>query len=270
MVTSHFYELDAAVAQLLFSLQTADDTTSHNAASELAVSQPDLLYRALCFAWWLQSPDHPLQAARAAAFVAQDSHALYSALEGSPFEIPAITEPVTAAEKPKTLKMALKKRQWQQVYCAARTLSYTELLTIGVHQKFIDAIQTTIYKPLEYRILAHACAALTAYESLAPSTAPWSRHPSGSRAGRTFMCLPAAFSAWQVKRKPPTGIQGDPHKLIPKQLFETEEQEIEYYVTHFPDDIPDEWPEEEILKSHGPSLVYTERNPWRPAFLDCF
>jgi hypothetical protein len=269
MVTSHFYEVDAAVAQLLFSLQTADDKTSHAVASELAVSQPDVLYRALCFAWWLQSPDHPLQAARTAAFVAQDSRALYSALEGSAFTIPPITEPVTA-EKPKSLKMALKKRQWQQVYCAARSLSNIELLSIGIHPQFIDAIQTTIYKPLEYRILAHACAALTAYESLAPSAAPWSRHPPGSRAGRTFACLPAAYTAWQVKRVPPTGIQGDPYKLIPKQLFETEEQEIEYYVTHFPDDIPDEWPETEIMKSHGPPIVYTERNPWRPAFLDCF
>ena len=268
MVTTHFYEEATVAAQLIYSLMNGNNTIAFAAASELAASDPALLFRVLCFVWWLSPPDHPLQSARSTAFLNSDAHALYSALSAAPFQLPSLHTPAAITKPLSEVKKAIKKRQTAVVYAAALTLSQSELAAIGIDTKYLDAMAATIYKPLEYRILEHACAALTAYVSVAPAAPPWSHVPFGARAGRTFFIEDASLITWGVK-KPPQSDLRDPTKLIPVPLFETEEDEIAFFESHFPDDIPDEWPDTEVSKSHGIcESGAVDRCVWRIAFLD--
>lgn len=269
MVTTHFYEEATVAAQLVYSLMNGNNETAHAAASELANSDPALLFRVLCFAWWLSPSDHPLQSARSTAFLTSDAHALYSSLSAAPFQLPPLHTPAATPKPLSEVKKAITKRQTATVYAATLSFSYAELAAIGIHAKYLDAMTATIYKPLEYRILEHACAALTAYVSVAPAAPSWSHTPAGTRAGRTFGIENAALATWGVK-KPPQSDLRDPTKLIPAPMFETEEDEIDFYESHFPDDIPDEWSDAEISKSHGICFESgaVDRCVWRIAFLD--
>jgi hypothetical protein len=267
MVTAHFYEEETVAAQLLYALSVDDSTTAHQAATEL-VGTP-LLFKVLSLAYYLGPPDHPLAAARAAAFVAQDPHALFSTLVSSPWPLPSYNIVKPDPKSMSEMKRALKKRNMPVLYAAALAASPQQLLELGVHPLFIQEMQVTIFKPLEHRILAHALAALAAFPSLAPPSDAWATAPQGSCAGRTFTVQTEALVLWQVQRPPPHALRGDPAKLIPAIMWETEEHEIAFYEKHFPDDIPDEWSDEEIAKSHGPSVPAGAVNPWRIAFLDC-
>ena len=276
MVTAHFYDEDSVKAQLIYSLIQGDETDAHAAASELAATDTRMLYKTLCFAWWLSPYDHPLQSVRAAAFLAQDAHALYSALISSPFLLPSITLDVkpAGAAAPATLleiQKAIKKRQTDRVYAAAAAAD-TSLLAAFIPAPFLAEMKNTIYKPLEQRILAHACAYLTAYRATAPAAPPWTVSPRGAISGRTFKISEAALALWQIRSPLASELRGDPYKLIQQPLFETEEDEIVFFRSAFPDDIPDEWSDLEIAKSHAfaKQSATIERNVWRTAFLDLF
>ncbi len=205
MVTVHFYSEESVAAMLLHSLHNNNATDAHNAASELAASDGALLFRVLCLAWWLSPPDHPLQSARATAFMAKDAHGLFSALLGSEVGLPSIQTPVIS--------------------------------------KPLCGIQKAIKK----------------------------RNASDKKgiAGRIFTVPEDACAVWNVRLPSVDEIKGDPHTLIQVKMFETEEMEAAFYEMHFPDDIPDEWSDEEIEKSHGRIVTTASRNPWRTAFLDC-
>lgn len=272
MVSTHFYCEKTLTAQLLFSLCNADSKLAHAVASELAASDAELLFRVLCLAWWLQPPDHPLQYPRAEAFLAQDCHALFTTLVQSPCVLPSL---VTAPHVPQTMfeiKKALKKRQSEKIFSAALAMSQEELRTIGIAQPFLDAIATTIFKPLEDRILCHAVYALTAFRAAPPPVEPFKIMPQGSLQGRAFAIEDAALAAWQVRKPSAETLRCDPKQIRQTPMFETEEDEIAFYELHFPDDIPDEWSDAEIAKSHALAKLSAviERNVWRTAFLDLF
>jgi hypothetical protein len=268
-LTQHFYPIDGAAAHLLCALMTGYEEDAHAAASELAAnSQTEpLLFKILCFAWWLQSPEHPLQYARHEAFLANDSHGLFTSLLSSPFDLPQL--PMPAATNMLPLQKAIKKRDVACIYTNATKMDSNALESLGIQPQYLQAMQSTVYKPLETRILYHACAALVSYKCTPPPAKPWVNYPRGIT-GRVFAINAAACAAWGVKPSPPEALRGDPTKLIPTQLFETEEHEIEFYNTHFPDDIPDEWSDAEISKSHSGAHPEFHKNPWRAAFFDCF
>lgn len=246
-------------------------TDAHNAASELAASDGALLFRVLCLAWWLSPPDHLLQSARATAFIAKDAHALFSALVGAECSLPPIKpqpQAITTSKSLCEIQKAIKKRRASEVYKAALAMTKDELKAF-IPEPFLQAMIATVYKPLEYRILEHACHALTAYPSVAPNAKQWNKYPAGI-SGRVFTISEEACAAWNVRLPSADEIKGDPHKLIQIPMFETEEMEDAFWEKHFPDDIPDEWSDEEIEKSHGRIISTTSRNPWRTAFFDCF
>ncbi len=265
--------MQAVAAQLLNALSNDNYALAHAAASELAATDSDYLFRVLAFAWWLSPSDHPLQGARAAAFVARDPHGLYSALIHAPYVLPPISTPAASHKPLQEMKKAIKKRQTAKVFAAALAFKQDELVALGIAPAYLQAAAETIYKPLEYRILEHACAALTAFSSRAAPAPPWTNVPAGARAGRTFVLEDAALHTWGVKKAAAADLRGDPLRLLTTTatVFETEEDEIAFYETHFPDDIPDEWPDEEVAKSHG-ILVDNGAvaSVWRIAFLDLF
>jgi hypothetical protein len=276
MVTVHFYSEETVVAQLLYALSNNMAYMAQTAAEELDASDQSLLFRALSLSWWLAPSDHPLQAARTKAFLHCDNHALFSALLGSAYDLPPLsTSAKTTATKTSVseIKKAIKKRQILKAYNAALAMESADLASLGIHSSFLEAMTNTIYKPLEHRILEHAIAALTAFPSNASPAAPWAKLAPGSRAGRTFQISEDALNAWGVKKPAAEELKGDPGKLMTPPPWETEEEEIAFYESYFPDDIPDEWSDEEIAKSHGSSRDTVQsavRNIWRTAFLDVF
>jgi hypothetical protein len=265
-LTSHFYPIDAAAAHLMYVFMKGDDSAAYAAASELASDEKSrpILFQILCLTWWLQSPNHPLQAVRHKAFVDNNPHELFSALQTSPFDLPQLS--ITATSK-SSLTKALKKRDLEAVYHHVVGMDNEARKKIGLHSAYLYAQAATVYKPLEERILLHGCASLLAYPAVAPSAKPWALFPPGKKA-RTFQISHDACTFWGVKPSTPAELRGDPHKLINKPLFESQDHEIEFYKTHFPDDIPDEWSDEEIGKSHFVCET-AAKNPWRIAFLDC-
>lgn len=267
MITAHFYESDTVAAQLMHSLCSGDTDMAHKTASELALSDDALLFRILCLAWWLMPPDHLLQGARAAAFLSSNNHALFSSLVGYAFDLPQCLTCAVAAKPAsrETIQKAIKKRRSDDLYNALSTLSYSELSNY-IQKPFIDAMASTVYKPLEQRILMHAAAALLSRLSSAAPTLAFVSHPHGI-AGRTFHISKEACAVWNVRVSPCEALRGDPHKLIQAKLFETEDDEI-VYLQYFPDDIPDEWSEEEVNKSHGIIISEFIKNPWKTAFFD--
>ncbi len=270
MVTTHFYSEECVAAQLLHALMMGHYELAAQAASELYTSDALYLFRILCLAWWLQPSDHLLQYARTQAFLTSDHHALFTSLVHSPFPLPDITTPVATTKSVSEVKKALKKRQTKLVFEAALAMTVEERRLLGIKQPFLDAIDATIFKPLEYRILEHACAALTAFPAVPPPAPPFKIFPRG-KAGRVFSIEDVALTAWQVRKPHADDLRGNPIKLIPAlTLFETEEDETAFYESFFPDDIPDEWPDTEIAKSHALDRhsIQAPRNIWRAAFLD--
>ena len=268
-ITQHFYPVDGAAAQLLYALKTGDVENAYAVGSELAASPQTspILFQVLALAWWLQSPSHPLQYARHIAFVEKDAHSLFTSLLHSPFDLPPLT--IHVVEKPLPLQKAIKKRCAESLYTHACKMDSSALQTLGIQAPYLQAMKNTICKPLEARILYHACGARVAYNCAPPPTQPWAYYPHGI-GGRTFAIQNVAYATWGVKPTPTEALRGDPRKLIPNHLFETEDHEIELFETHFPDDIPDEWSDSEIEKSHRDQVIEFIKNPWRSAFYDCF
>jgi hypothetical protein len=266
-LSKHFYPIDGVAAHLIYSLMKDDEIAASAAAAELASDEKTagVLFQILCLAWWLQSPNHPLQAARHKAFLENNPHELFSSLLNSPFELPQLSFPSTSKA---SLAKAIKKRDYESLYTHVAGIDNTARMKIGLHKAYLDARDITVYKPLEERILLHACASFLAYPVIAPPTNPWRRHPPGKK-GRTFAVHREATAFWGIKPSKPEELRGDPHKLIIKPLFELQDHEIEFYKTQFPDDIPDEWSDEEIGKSHFVYESESVKNPWRIAFFDC-
>jgi len=266
-LSAHFYSYDCLAAMLLDSLMNNNEELAFLVASELVENSSDVFFKVLCLAWWLQSPGHPLQAARHKAFLEQNSHSLFSALVGNSFELPQLVIPTVKPNM--TVKAALKKRNYEQVYAYAAQMDDDSLKSLGIHDAYLDARRSAVYKPLEMRILYHACSALTAYAATPPPCKPWVFFPPG-KAGRIFRITDMPCALWGVKPPPAENLRGDPRKLIQVPSFETEDHEIEFYKTQFPDDIPDEWSDSEIVKSHDSRIIEYIKNPWRAAFYDCF
>jgi hypothetical protein len=106
-------------------------------------------------------------------------------------------------------------------------------------------------------------------------------------AGRSFQIPFHALVQWKIMPKQNTRIQ---YALLPESICdqnaslywqnsnipskESGDEDLEnWYNTHFPDDIPDEWSRAEIEKSHVYSLP--EKQPktdhdWQSAFLLCW
>lgn len=271
-LSTHFYSIGCLAAQLLDSLVNNNTTHCHAIASELAASEESsaVLFKVLCLAWWLMSPDHPLQSARHNAFLENNSHGLFCALIGTPaFTMPPLV--INTVKTTMTFKKALAKRNIETLYAYTSKLEDSVLKSIGIADAYLEARRSVVFKPLEDRILYHATAALVAFPSKSPQMPPWSTTIRG-KSGRLFNIEPMPCAVWGVKPPPPVDLIGNPHKLIPNILFETQdlEKEIEFYQTQFPDDIPDEWTAEEISKSHLITNCEFPKNVWRPAFYDCF
>ncbi len=172
---------------------------------------------------------------------------------------------------------------------------------VGVSAHCTDLLGRLVYMPLAERLLMHivadACcgsAAALADPAAAPTTTKhahvWNSGLHG-RAARTFHIPRAALQRWNIRPKSVERIQGT---IVPRAATVPEaalcwqaaplppatdaEATERWFSAHFPDDIPDEWPCEEIQKSHfydiaagpGHDALVAAATDWVPAFLLCW
>jgi hypothetical protein len=205
-----------------------------------------------------------------------------------------------AATALRAIQYALRKQYWQHAAYLAGPLIYGNtyalvslLQLLGVKKPLIELLETTVFGPLAERILAHAFASLVHTPTQAHIQprlrALWNAKLPVGKAGRLFTIPPEARSMWRVRAKPVTRLMGNPHliadedacaywrKVVQTYGIRKEEElvfandEERFYDDCFPDDIPDEWSNEERAKSHGPSIETTlEWHPWQTAFLLCW
>jgi hypothetical protein len=103
MATKHLYDCESVAAQLLYAFGRAEIQTMVYTARELHVSgEHDLLSQLLTLAWLLDSPAHPREGERAAAFLTRDPLRLLAALcaDARPHEPPPFDGPSTIPPPP--------------------------------------------------------------------------------------------------------------------------------------------------------------------------
>jgi hypothetical protein len=165
---------------------------------------------------------------------------------------------------------------------------------LGISKKLTNILETIVYVPLSERLLFHAifqltypkCTPALANETMKKYECLWNSTSVG-RCARTFQIPQSALQQWNLRPKFAKRIQ---ESLIPIAVSDSQstlywqhagipsEDTMEtWFSTHFPDDIPDEWSREEILKSHIYELQQKPSQPqqpqqhdWQPAFLLCW
>lgn len=211
------------------------------------------------------------------------------------WRIPSSFTPHQAHILESTVRTCILKKYWKQCIriltpllhkhiCALSSL----LQMLGISKKLTDILETIVYVPLSERLLFHAVIQLifpqpptkntqymTKYESHWNSTAV-------GRNARTFQVPRCALQQWNLQPKSAKRIQ---ESLIPEAVADTQSTLYwqhaglpsdanmeEWFRTHFPDDIPDEWLRDEILKSHvyEQSPIERQQHDWQPAFLLCW
>lgn len=324
MATKHLYHVEDVGATLLYAIQTNHPLLATQTFQELGDSgESDLRFRLLTLAWILSPPTHPHQGDRAAAVAAMDARALLASLLGSPYDLPALPEPIELAPPPSptdapavppawritpigwtpqqtgvlwnVVSGMLRRKGWKRVAHLTRPLltgnvrAAVSLLTaLGVAPSIAELLETTVFAPLATRILEHALASLVATPG---TTAPLNISKISKDAARTARALSLpieALSQWRRPSRPVSDLIGSPvwvtdedatqywrslcaaHGVVRQgdDLVCNQEEEA-FYVTGFPNDIPDEWSTEERSKSHG-LLAPLVPNPWVPAFLLCW
>lgn len=327
MASAQFYELEDLCATLLYSLRTVNSSLAFHVAYELEASgEHELLFRFLTFAWFLAPPGLAYEP-YIAQIVAQNDPSKWKELVGAlletePYMLPTFHEPVviplprpshapldapwspfpsnytpyTARTFYRAVNYAVKQGFWEHAAYLTHSLLPTNpasacslLACMGVSNQLVQLLESTVYAPLQPRIVEHLYAALCMRCSALPQPRP--RIPKPSPAFRPFTISKEAYAEWNIKPKSETRLSSpaiiledkasavwkarvEQYKIAVKDgslVFPTEARMEEFYTTCFPHDIPDEWSPEERQKSHGGGLVTTEqpKNPWKPAFHLC-
>lgn len=216
---------------------------------------------------------------------------------------PASWTPAEAERLWRAVTYAMRHGFWQHAAYLLRPLLTTDkpslaalLRAIDTEAKLIDLLERTEYAPLSERILQHALSALVIpYTVDVPihtyTPAQWNSSTHiGTRKGRTFTVDPQALALWGLHSTPLSRLMGAPVLVAEESASAFWRQEMArygcrcehdalvfdndddctkqdaFYVSLFPDDIPDEWSNTERLKSHGVSVTTSVENPWRAAF----
>ena len=315
MATKHLYVKEDVAAQLLYSLQTNAIVNANQAAKELQVSQEDdFLWSLLTFAWLLHDPAHPLEKERYTAFLQNDPAAFLRSLRGGlvlpslsvfpnesdyppakpPKHCETTPEPIPWNTLPsgwspsqaytlwRTNRKALDKGYWEKAFRLTSPLLGSECEAVVSLIKGLSSptmanlLESTVFLPLSYRVLAHAfaCANIQANKHTKCQEFP--------EEGRNFSIDPLALQLWHIQSKPRTDLLGFPTLVAKhdatnywKQItrlygvtetlqFKREEDMEVFYTDYFPNDIPDEWSNEERQKSHGILVPEFMTNPWTP------
>jgi hypothetical protein len=194
----------------------------------------------------------------------------------------------------RTNENALKKGYWEKAARLTSTLLPTDknavislLKAMGKQMIFMaELLETTDYPPLEERIVHHAFYnALHIHASQEPKQEKKRTIPK--KEGRHFHIHPEALQLWNIQPKPVSDLIGCPVLIKSEQAtnywkeickeyqisgkkqlkFKDDESLERFYTLYFPNDIPDEWSNEERAKSHGFSIDKTNTNLWLPAFI---
>jgi hypothetical protein len=148
-------------------------------------------------------------------------------------------------------------------------------------------MNATEFSPLCERMCSHALAWLMCATPLAPQPS----QPVTAATSRAFAISRQAMSIWHIRPKPLSVLRGAPVSICDTDAsaywraktaaykckkhnnsidFEDPTKTEEFYVECYPTDIPDEWSEDECLKSHGFTVIPGEKNIWQTAFILCF
>jgi hypothetical protein len=164
------------------------------------------------------------------------------------------------------------------------------LKSLGLNRHFTELLTLSVYGPMTHRILMHSYSILTCDAAI--SMENHNAMNAWRSSGRCFAISGSALEKWHVRSKPLERLCGSPvlvaeEDVCPylekackshgvrivsenKELY-IETQEEEFYKKYFPNDIPDEWSENEKKKSHGIEVHTTgEKNPWQVSFLLCW
>lgn len=182
-----------------------------------------------------------------------------------------------------TIKKSLDVNNWEKAFRLTVPLLRTDgdsivsmLKELNMPQ-MANLLDSTVFMPLAERVLAHAMASYNV--PLSKSGNVFQIKANDSTNGRRVNISADALQLWQVESKPIKDIMGNPMKILQKnpciywkELLKNnfKDNELEqFFSEHFPNDIPDEWSNEECLKSHGidTSAFNNSSNPWIPAFL---
>lgn len=201
------------------------------------------------------------------------------------WDLPSDWSPNTKSRFEQAVRYALKAKNHRHAayLTSALPVSYTSALLarLGIEKQYINLFETTEFNPLRYRIIEHAYAAL-AYEGT-PSVKK--QLPVTSK-GRCFKIPTAAYELWSVKPKPRSRLIGIPVHItdldatpfwkaqVKKYRISRKDNELhfpdddtleQFYEQNFPNDIPDEWSNEEREKSHPMCTIRPSTNVWIPA-----
>jgi hypothetical protein len=193
----------------------------------------------------------------------------------------------------RAVKYALKHKFWQHAAYLTHSFiphniqSAIQLLEVlGVPSALAELLDTAVYAPLQSRILSHLLAAhVQAPSQTAPVPIQLNICPPPGRRGRVLRILPEALGEWNLKQKSAERLRGLPRQITAYDactywkhavekygiifkdetfIFKDPAQSEQFYGTYFPDDIPDEWSDEERAKSHPP-IATVKPTPWAPA-----
>jgi hypothetical protein len=305
MATKSLYELEDVCATLMYALETHNHKLVIQAARELRISgEMDLLVNFVLMAWLLCEP-HILPMGRAPTHdtLFED---LCAVMEHFPAQIPKhksmLLLPLPSPPERATEAVAhcISNKHWKPCLRMLITFLHKDaallrtILTEQFHAtaQMLEVLDRIVYQPLAERFLYHFVInhihPVSCQSSLVKKYASiWTSQVEG-RAARTFQIPFDALGVWNVRPKSRDRLQGT---LIPCSVSDdsssmywqnanpppSEDLIESWFSQHFPDDIPDEWPLDEIQKSHVESIplpnanaTATAKSEWQPAFLLCW
>jgi hypothetical protein len=183
----------------------------------------------------------------------------------------------------RTNKQAVDKGYWEKAYRLTSPLlgsdceAVVSLLHGLQHTKMANLLETTVFLPLSHRVLAHAFACANI-----PNTSSTHKIQDPKDEGRIVSIDPKALQLWHIQSKPTTDLMGFPtlvakpdasrywkaittlYDVTETLQFKRDEDVETFYTDYFPNDIPDEWSNEERQRSHGIVVPEFLKNPWTP------
>lgn len=300
MATRSVYEISDVAATLLYALQTHAYTLVFQTARELRISgESELLTNLVIFAWLLCDPfvcslREPPTVDTIYESLCQIAPAFPTSLPEYytpfPFQPPAEhqTEVFNAA-----VHTCISKGLWKHAYRILVPLLHTNQFDritrlfepYNVSKTHFVVLESLLYVPLAERLLLHSIVAATGVKTTNPVVVTkygtiWNKPALGGRGDRCFSIPAEARRLWNIRPKPMDRIQ---FSLLPAAILDAnassywinamnEPKTDEWYATYFPDDIPDEWSQDECAKSHTSEIVLNHeiyKNDWTAAFLLC-
>jgi hypothetical protein len=311
------YEVEDVVATLFHGLQTKQPLLAIQAAKELQNSQEDeLLVNVVLMAWLLCDPyTCPLPPVPTTTTVYECLCEIMDYFPSQLPKYTsqrAISKPLAVhypspdkqnAALEAAVQTCFEKKYAKQCICILTMLLHKDpdhmkrVFEIqGISKSRVELFDRIMYTPLAERLVQHLVIQQmfpkppTQNKYFQKYQAVWNSCAQGI-AGRSFQIPFHALVQWKIMPKLHTRIQ---NALLPESICdqnaslywqnsnipskESGDEDLEnWYNTHFPDDIPDEWSRAEIEKSHVYSLPekQPEKQPkidhdWQPAFLLCW